>query len=236
MKERLTGAVILVALIVLLVPELLTGPLRDRSATAPAERSGQALRRLPAAPATAPAGGIASQAGMPVRSYTLRLTNAAVLSGGADGDGAAPRGQPAPAASAAPVAAPVIPPVAPSPAVALGAAAAHPAAQAGSAHAAPRPPRQARPVAARSAASERPAAHPSRAWVVQLGYFSVHANALRLARRLRQKGVRVRITPSRVRGRVLWRVWAGPLSSRAAAAHLARRLRSIGLRGEVLPG
>ncbi len=231
MKERLTGAVILVALIVLLVPELLTGPLRDRSATAPAERSGQALRRLPAAPA----GGTASQAGMPVRSYTLRLTNAAVLSGGADG-AASPRGQPAPAASAAPVAAPVITSVAPSPAVALAAAALHPAAQPGSAHAAPLPPRQARPAAARSAASERPAAHPSRAWVVQLGYFSVHANALRLARRLRQKDVRVRITPSRVRGRVLWRVWAGPLSSRAAAAHLARRLRSIGLRGEVLPG
>src|SRR6185312_1406527 len=31
-KERLTGAIILVALIVLLVPELLTGPIRTRSA------------------------------------------------------------------------------------------------------------------------------------------------------------------------------------------------------------
>jgi cell division septation protein DedD len=50
-KERLTGAIILVALIVLLVPELLTGPIRTKSA--------------PAASAT--------RAEAPLRSYTLTL-------------------------------------------------------------------------------------------------------------------------------------------------------------------
>ena len=211
MKERLTGAVILVALIVLLVPELLTGPLRGRSTTAVAVRSVQTPRRLPAA--TVPVGGASSQARIPLRSYTLSLTNASAVSGSADG--AAPeRGQPARAAPAALV---VVPP----------------AAQSASARAAPPPPRQARPGSAKPAAAQRPA---PRAWIVQLGYFSVHANALRLARQLRLKGFRVSITRRRVRGRVMWRVWAGPLSSRAAAAHLARRLRSIGLRGEVLPG
>jgi DedD protein len=50
-KERLTGAIILVALIVLLVPELLTGPIR--------------LRPAPAAAATA--------ATAPLRSYTMTL-------------------------------------------------------------------------------------------------------------------------------------------------------------------
>ena len=41
MKERLTGAIILVALIVLLVPELLTGPVRSATAPQPAATSAE---------------------------------------------------------------------------------------------------------------------------------------------------------------------------------------------------
>jgi cell division septation protein DedD len=59
-KERLTGAIILVALIVLLVPELLTGPIRMRS--------------LPAVTATpAVGGGSAAHGEPPLRSYTMTL-------------------------------------------------------------------------------------------------------------------------------------------------------------------
>ncbi len=58
MKERLTGAIILVALIVLLVPELLTGP-------ASVVRAGKALGPAVAAGVTA--------AGSSVHSYTLPL-------------------------------------------------------------------------------------------------------------------------------------------------------------------
>jgi DedD protein len=58
-KERLTGAIILVALIVLLVPELLTGPIRMRPARA-------------AAATAAPAGGTA-HGEPPLRSYTMTL-------------------------------------------------------------------------------------------------------------------------------------------------------------------
>ena len=47
MKERLTGAIILVALIVLLVPELLSGPLRTKTAGA---MPGSSLERRPARP------------------------------------------------------------------------------------------------------------------------------------------------------------------------------------------
>ena len=54
MKERLTGAIIVVALMVLLVPELLTGPIRS------------APRAAPAAP---------SSEGAPLRSYTISLAD-----------------------------------------------------------------------------------------------------------------------------------------------------------------
>ncbi|HEV3180197.1 MAG TPA: hypothetical protein VGZ05_06985, partial [Steroidobacteraceae bacterium] len=54
MKERLTGAIILVALIVLWVPELLTGPIRSAPRAA-----------APTPPAGEP----------PLRSYTINLTD-----------------------------------------------------------------------------------------------------------------------------------------------------------------
>jgi len=55
-KERLTGAIILVALIVLLVPEVLTGPIRS----------------APRAVAVTPSG-----EGAPLRSYTINLSDEA---------------------------------------------------------------------------------------------------------------------------------------------------------------
>jgi DedD protein len=58
-KERLTGAIILVALIVLLVPELLTGPIRMRPARA--------------AGATAATTGGAVHGEPPLRSFTMTL-------------------------------------------------------------------------------------------------------------------------------------------------------------------
>ena len=59
MKERLTGAIILVALIVLLVPELLTGPIR--------------MRPVPAATAATVGAGDAAHGEPPLRSYTMTL-------------------------------------------------------------------------------------------------------------------------------------------------------------------
>ena len=241
MKERLTGAIILVALIVLLVPELLTGPLRGKPT------AGIAVR-----PSTvsvdSPAGSRSSQPEPPIRSYTLSLTNAAPVTGATAAGGLAaakaPGGQTAPSAVQAkgkvsaspPSRAAAITAVAPTATASRGEAPSEappevtPARRAKTSTAIAGGPKR----SSRAAMAHRPAVSPG--WVVQLGYFSVHANALRLARRLRVKGFRVSVSPSRVRGRILWRVWSGPVGSRAAAAHLARRLRSAGLRGEVLPG
>jgi DedD protein len=76
-KERLTGAIILVALIVLLVPELLTGPVRSTS--------------------TAQPGAVGSSGEPPLRSYTIDLaddarTRTATASGAAPQSGAGSSG------------------------------------------------------------------------------------------------------------------------------------------------
>ena len=102
MKERLTGAIILVALIVLLVPELLTGPVRPAA-------------RIP---------GAAQPEGPPLRSYTITLDEEARAAHASPADSpapaapAAPAAEPAavPAASAAPRTAPVSPSSAAAPA------------------------------------------------------------------------------------------------------------------------
>ena len=85
MKERLTGAIILVALIVLLVPELLTGPV------------GSATRSQAVA---------SSIEGPPLRSYTIKLADEAHLRGASAHSGpeqpAPLPPAPAPAATATP--------------------------------------------------------------------------------------------------------------------------------------
>jgi cell division protein FtsN len=76
-KERLTGAIILVALIVLLVPELLTGPIRS-----------------------APRAVASSAEEPPLRSYTINLADDAHAHGATQPESAAPQPlapQPAPA-------------------------------------------------------------------------------------------------------------------------------------------
>ena len=85
-KERLTGAIILVALIVLLVPELLTGPVRS------------AQRADPLASSTEEP---------PLRSYTIKLTDEHARGASTDGAPEQPAAlPPAPAAGAIAAAAP----------------------------------------------------------------------------------------------------------------------------------
>jgi DedD protein len=213
-KERLTGAIILVALIVLLVPELLTGPIRMRSA--------------PAAGSTATIAA-AEHAEPPLRSYTLTL---GAPPPAVQESPAATPAQPAPSSpesaaevtpdisrqSAAPALSPGDPP-----------------------NAAQASPRRA---SAALQAAESPAHPPVQAgrssgstagWVVQLGSFASRQNAERLAHSLAGRGFRMSVSPARAGSRVLWRVRAGPARDRAAAAHLADKLRALGHRGELLP-
>ena len=223
-KERLTGAIILVALIVLLVPELLTGPPRLTSSGTPPGRAGAVAAVVGSAP---------------VRSYTLPLgagagARVAAILVAAPAPAAAGTGQ----ASAAPASAKP-PPAATPPAVKAKV----------KAETQPRP-QTAAPVRpkAKPLPQERPAARPavapsarriqhapSRAqWVVQLGVFALRADALRLGQRVRARGIPVRITPLRVRGRLLWRVATGAVSGHAAGLALARRLQGLALKGELL--
>ncbi len=214
MKERLTGAIILVALIVLLVPELLTGP-------ATAVRVGKAPGPSVAAGPTA--------AGSSVRSYTLPLeapgkARAGAITWPAAVSRTVPQAMPSttsgttrqPPVRATPTRIPVAPPRTP----------AQPPARRDTA--AVSGPRTA-PLAARNASRSRSRAR----WAVQVGVFAVHGDALRMQRRVGALGIPSRIARMSLRGRLLWRVTAGPVNGAAAGQALARRLRAQGIKGEL---
>lgn len=212
MKERLTGAIILVALIVLLVPELLTGPVRS----------------APRAAVVAP-----SPEEPPLRSYTINLSDDAhTRSTALPASGPEP---PAPLASPAPAATPAVPstraPQISSPPEARTASTAksspHPSAAA--------PPLQGKSVAAgRTSAAPIPGASAAGAWVVQLGSFASRANAEHLAQEVRARGFPVSVSQG-ASGRRLYRVRVGPVHDRAAASELAGKLRIAGHSGSVVP-
>ena len=257
MKERLTGAIILVVLIVLLVPELLSGPSRS---------------------APAPQAAVSSTEEPPLRSYTINLAD--------DSHGASSSAETTSAsAQASGPAQPT--PITESPAAAQSTdsdAAAPPPAQ-NSATAAslpgdswqeqpkPAPPHAQPPQQQRAAAPDKPAAQqrlsaadrappprsptersspPDRAapsdraetaersastgaWMVQLGVFSIQTNAERLAQELKTQGFHAFVSENGGGGRPLWRVRAGPVAERAAAEQLSAKLRAAGHAGSVVP-
>lgn len=232
MKERLTGAIILVALIVLLVPELLTGPVASGSSQTAATSTEEP----------------------PLRSYTINLSDdARARTAASSGDAAAPElsgaAQPAPAGPSAitegPAGAANAPAGSATGAAVGGGASAPTEAISGAAvprlSGAPNVPvapqgteGAARPE--RPAAPERPVtAGDGRGWMVQLGVFASRSNADRLAQELKQKGFRISVSETPGTGRKLFRVRAGPVSDRGAAADLAERLRAAGAPGSVVP-
>ena len=209
LKERLTGAAILVALVVMLVPEMFHGQRGDVAASA--SSSGE---------------------GPPVRSYTIDLSNSPTRTaplqstpvsagGGAKDDKPASAPQPDPSTAVATTAAaqpasPVRPAAAATPAPAPAASTAEP------------PPvtansRQA-PAAARTAAIG--------GWSVQLGLFARRDNAERLAHAAQAKGFAVSVSNADAKGR--YRVYAGGLADRAAAESYSQRLKGHGLPAAVI--
>ena len=262
MKERLTGAIILVVLIVLLVPELLSGPSRSVS--------------------PAPAA-VTSSEDPPLRSYTINLADDA-HSTGAAGTSATPAqangpAQPTPitespsqtqpaqtqpedsdAAWTTDRAQAVTPSEAPSAATsAANEAAALPTPKDPQQTLAPPPqhssptssppqkqvvPEKPTPAPPRYASADRHSAtdHAATAerselsggWVVQLGVFSVQANAERLAQELKSQGFHAQV--SQMSGsRPMWRVRTGPVAEHAAAEQLSARLRAAGHPGSIVP-
>ena len=230
-KERLTGAVILVVMIVLVVPELLTGP---RQRAAPAAETGDQP---------------------PLRSYTVDLTDGA-RQGAATGSGPLTQSPGTSSATAAPVSAPAAAPAddtsgsadeQPPPAASESSAGANAAAT--HAPAPKEPPPRAPPAAsvthgAHAAAAPRTAAPQTAAqadtgavtgWSVQLGSFASRENADRLVHELKARRFSAFVSESTSDGRKLYRVRVGPESDHAAAQTLATRLRSAGHTGSIVP-
>jgi DedD protein len=208
-KERLTGAIILVALIVLLVPELLSGPVRSATRAA-----------TPASSSEEP----------PLRSYTINLTDDAHGRAGA----AAANGpqQPAPLAqSTAPAPDTAEPASAPAAPQEAGSAASVPPPLAPPPAAKNPPP--APPPSASIASPSAPAAGDAGGWMVQLGSFASRGNAEHLAQKVHAQGFAVSVSQGSS-GRRLYRVRVGPARDRAAAAQLEQKLRASGHSGSIV--
>jgi DedD protein len=200
-KERLIGASILVALIVLVVPELLSGP-------KPA--AGRPAATLPAATPE------------PIRNVTVDLSTSKPA---ANPDAEASVAAPASAAIAAPAVhdAPDMPASATDSVPPSASPHAAPNLVPTSVAAANPP--------ARPAAVESPARSPisaSHAWSVQLGSFASRANADNLTRQLKSQGFSVFVAPGGSGSGVRYRVRVGPLSDRESAERMAAKLKTLG--------
>jgi DedD protein len=213
-KERLTGAVILVALIVLLVPELLSGP--------------HSVQQRPARAADAP----------PERSFTVDLTDGPRKSSAAVPQPAAP--DPGPAPTATSVATPV--PTSPGPSATDGVASppspsppprSAPASVARNVSAAAPPPAPAGGTAHAHAHSQPTGTVAG--WAIQVGSFTSRENAERLASELRARNFVASVAGSTTNGRKLYRVRVGPEPDRTSAQALAARLRAAGHSGSIVP-
>ena len=207
MKERLTGAIILVALIVVLVPELLSGPIRPVSRT-----------RAPGSSAEEP----------PLRSITIDLADEPHAGSGSLQPVSAPS-PPGPAVE------PSAPPEKPQPMAAAQPAARHepvapPSVSSKPVAATPAPQASAPPPATAPQAS----AGTTGAYVVQLGSFANRANADRLAKQVQGLGYPVSVSRGNT-GRRLYRVVVGPGRDRASADQVAAKLRMQVHTGTVVP-
>ena len=211
LQARLIGATVLVALAVLLIPELLSGrktvePAVEEGAAAKGTRSftielgspgDQATMTAPPAPSAIPPASRApaEPAG---ESVTADETPGAVASGESPGVGAAsgPTDSPPPAGTAEPEKTPA--------------------------------------QAAQPAPSTPPEPVKAGGWVVQVGAFGSADAARRMVDELSAAGFETHVAPVTRSGRTLHRVRVGPVAGRPAADQLAQRLKERGLPAEVV--
>jgi DedD protein len=204
-KERLVGATILAVLIVLIVPELLSGP--------PTAAVGPKL------PVSAPE---------PVRNVTVDLATAKppVI------EPANPAPVPAPQPPGTPSGAAERTEAGGGATAGAGATADAPAAtDAGAApleSAAPTPTTPAQATVSKAAAA-------GHGWTVQLGSFASRSNADKLARQVKGQGFSVFVLSSGSGAAARYRVRIGPLADRGAATQAAAKLKGLGHIGSVVP-
>jgi DedD protein len=228
-KERLVGASILVVLLVLIVPELLSGPAPPPAPSPTPNWPGAVVPR-----AAAPAGG----------------TPAGTLADGTQTGGTPPAAAPAVAAPERTVTVDLATSKAPAQEAGVEAAAAPP-------HAAPPallessvPPPTSTPGGAKSGAGP-PAADPpatrlpgaalqsvvGRAWAVQLGSFASRDNADKLVRQWRGLGFSVYVSSVGAGTAARHRVRIGPLADHESAAQTVAKLKSLGQTASIVrPG
>jgi DedD protein len=205
-KERLIGASILVALVVLVVPEFLSGP---KPNAGPA----------PTLPASAPE---------PLRNVTVDL-NTSKAPANADVEPAASQ----PAAASAAVAASSNASSSASSAANFPTAQTQSQPSAAAAKPSLARPAAARPSPVESAASS-PISSGVRFWSVQLGSFASRVNADNLTRQVKGQGFSVFVLPGGSGTAVRYRVRVGPLADRESAERTATKLKSLGHVGSLV--
>jgi len=214
LKARLIGAAVLVAIAVLLIPELLSG----RKAGEPVVEEGTGQRGT--------------------RTFNIELSGGAGQSvRSAPAVSSPASGAPAPAqtmASDKPSAEAEPEPEARPPAA--RAAAPEPEAAAASVQTKPVPPSTSATTAAAPAAV-KPAPAPAASgggWAVQVGAFGSAGSARALVKELTGAGYRAFISPVTRSGKTLHRVRVGPEGDKAGAEQMARRLKARGLPATVV--
>lgn len=240
LKERIVGAVVLVAIVVLVVPVFLDGPPPEsRTISEPVTLPGQSrepgARRtvvldrdrdqpMPEAPAP-DAGRRAQPAADPVASARNARPEAEPASAGAGASGEEETGAATAAKEETAAAASEASSAGAGPQVAVAAGTpAEPARSTPSGDGG----RDAAPAAA-------PAASATGMWAVQLGSFSNKANADRLAAGLREKGYAAFLSRHATASGEVHRVRVGPQEDRASAEAVAARLAGEGIKGQVVP-
>jgi DedD protein len=217
LKARLIGAAVLVAIAVLLIPELLSGrkavePVAEEGAGPRGTRSftielGGAPGQSARSPTTSPQ----SSTGSPPAPASVTDLPEAESEATA---GSAPQPEPMAAAERPPPAE-------------AGTATAQPPTTAGTVESPPvsvaPPPR---PAAAAPA--------PGGAWAVQVGAFGSAETARKLVKDLTGAGYRAYVSPVERGGKTLHRVRVGPEADKASAAQVAQRLKGRGLPATVV--
>lgn len=205
-KERLVGATILVVLIVLIVPELLSGPKRAAGTAQPS----------PAAPTET------------IRSVTVDLATNQTTASIEEPAAAA-------ASSAAPAAHDGVPDVDRTPDAASGAPPNAPSSQAQAPAAAKLETGSSSPKSETkgSVVAETHGVHAG--WTAQLGSFSARANAEKLDRELRAQGFAASLSASGVGLAARYRVRVGPIGDRLSAERLVAKLKRAGHPASVVP-
>ena len=207
-KQRLTGAVILVALVVLLVPSLLTGPSDSPAPGQDAQNEG-------------------------MRQYTIDMNE---QDRRAQPNGVTAEPEPAAASKSAPPAL-AVPGEAAAPAPQVADAPVNPRSANAPVQAAPAPePAPVSPPAAAPRTASPPATPNQRGnFVVQLGTFANRENADKLVRDMTAKGFAAFVVPTTSSRGELYRVRVGPTRDRAAAEALAAQLKRLGQSGSIVP-